>query len=186
MTGVPTVASATVSVSGSTVAPRRRRRAVYGLSSSGEVRRDSTSISQTPGMRVGVGTRRRACSRWWSRSCCSSSGVRGVLDRDAVRVDGDEPGLAAGRDAAEVDLSAFAPSGTVTKYDLVLLRSTEPDRGLVASGATRSSETTTVVGSRVVDALGRRVVDLEDRAVQAGGARLGRDLDGDRAGSAAA
>ncbi len=47
--GVPTLASGTVTVSGSKTAPRTATSSLYGLSSSGDVRRDSTSISQTPG-----------------------------------------------------------------------------------------------------------------------------------------
>ncbi len=47
--GVPTFASGTVTTSGSKVAPSTVTSSLYGLSSSGEVRRDSTSISQTPG-----------------------------------------------------------------------------------------------------------------------------------------
>ncbi|CAM5383913.1 hypothetical protein SGLAM104S_03303 [Streptomyces glaucescens] len=47
--GVPTLASGTVTVSGSKAAPSTVTSSLYGLSSSGDVRRDSTSISQTPG-----------------------------------------------------------------------------------------------------------------------------------------
>src|SRR5690606_26519553 len=47
--GSPTFASGTVTVSGSKAAPRTATFSLYGLSSSGDVRRDSTSISQTPG-----------------------------------------------------------------------------------------------------------------------------------------
>ena len=46
--GVPTFASGTVTVSGSKAAPSTATSSWYGLSSSGDVRRDSTSISQTP------------------------------------------------------------------------------------------------------------------------------------------
>src|SRR5690606_4059300 len=47
--GVPIFASDTVTVSGSKAAPSTETSSLYGLSSSGEVRRDSTSTSQTPG-----------------------------------------------------------------------------------------------------------------------------------------
>jgi hypothetical protein len=46
---VPTVASATVCVSGSKLTPSAVAVSAYGLVSSGDVRRASTSISQTPG-----------------------------------------------------------------------------------------------------------------------------------------
>ncbi len=47
--GVPTLASGTVWTAGSKATPSSDTSSWYGLRSSGEVRRASTSISQTPG-----------------------------------------------------------------------------------------------------------------------------------------
>ena len=50
----------------------------------------------------------------------------------------------------------------------MLLRCTEPDAVNAYDGFAGGVETTTVVEDLLVDARGRRVVDRQDRAVQAG------------------
>ena len=93
--GVPIFASGSVCTAGSKAAPSTATSSLYGLSSSGDVRRDSTSISQTPGLRVGVRTHVGAAGVGRVVVVRVAERRRAVVDRNAVRVDGDEAGLAA-------------------------------------------------------------------------------------------
>ena len=120
---------------------------------------------------------RRACSRCRRGSCCSSKGSPvlstgtpyGWMAMNRVWLLSFSPPIATSRD--------LAPSGTVTKYDLVLLRCTVPDAEKVYFSG---GETTTVL--RICLSMPSVLGSSTSRIalLQTGGLRLGRDLDRDR------